>query len=118
MTEAPLTAGERKDLEGKLLERLRRELEKSRNIGYLPHPFVAMISDHRPVGACIRVITKEPPPEGFAKLWELDHLELTAERAILDGPWCHLFPTQVRERAKRRLRQYKRPDLIPSGFCF
>ncbi len=105
-------AADRRNLEAKLLARLRHDIDECQRFGYSPHVFIGMISKHGPVVACIRVVTAWPPPDGFLKLLELDRLDLNAERTVLDGPWRRLFSGEVLDAARKRLRQYERPDLI------
>jgi len=113
MTE-PLTDAQKRELEAKLLERLRRDCDESQSIGYPPRVFRVMISESGPVGACIRVIAAKRIPDGFIRLLELNRLDLTAEHAVLDGPWRCLFAQNVLEAARKRLRDYNRPDLALS----
>jgi hypothetical protein len=41
-------------------------------------------------------------PDGFIRLLELKRMELTAEAAVLRGPWQALFTEAVLEQARRR----------------
>jgi hypothetical protein len=80
-------------------------------IGYTPRDFSAMLTDQGPIEACCRVILSDHIPDGFFTLWEHKRLELTAEATVLRGPWKALFDDAVLERARKRLRDYQRPDL-------
>jgi hypothetical protein len=51
-------------------------------------------------------------PDGFLRLLELNRLDLTAEAVVLQQPWKRLFEDNVLEQARKRLRQYNRPDLV------
>jgi hypothetical protein len=107
----PLAEAERRRLEGKLGEQLRQDCEESESIGYSPKQFRMMLAESGPVGACQRVILSPRIPDGFLRLLELERLDLTAEATVLRGPWRILFGTDVLEQARKRLRQYNRPDL-------
>jgi len=100
-------------LEHKLLLRLVADCAESERIGYRPSYFRRMIAECGAKGACIQVIMARRLPEGFSKLCELGRLDLTAERAVLDGEWRGLFGPAVLQMARRRLRQFGRADLIP-----
>jgi hypothetical protein len=70
-----------------------------------------MLAESGPVGACVRVIMAPKIPDGFLRLLELKRLDLTAEAVVLDHRWRCLFESKVLEQARKRLRQYDRPDL-------
>jgi hypothetical protein len=92
-------------------EQVRRDCEESENIGYSPRQFRIMVAESGPVGACIRVIMAPKIPDGFLRLLELKRLDLTAEATVLRQLWRALFDPAVLEQARKRLRQYNRPDL-------
>jgi len=71
-----------------------------------------MLSQSGPVEACRRVIMATKIPDGFIRLLELQRLDLKAEATILRGPWRALFDIAVLEQAKKRLKEYNRPDLV------
>jgi hypothetical protein len=106
-----LSETERRQLEAKLGEQLRQDCDESERIGYSPRQFRLMIAESGPAEACRRVIMSPKIPDGFLKLLELQKLELTAEARVLNGPWRRLFMRDVLEQARKRLRQYDRPDL-------
>ena len=108
------TPADRDRLTKALGQRLHDDAEQCRRIGYNPSIFLGMIYDHGPVEACCRVIMDDVLPSGFARLWELHALELTAEYTILHGDWIELFDPAVRRRAEQRLRQYGWQD-SPGG---
>lgn len=107
----PLTEAERRRLEGLLREQIRQDCDESESIGYSPRQFRIMLAESGPVGACYRVIMSAKIPDGFIRLLELKRLDLTAEATVLRGPWRALFEVAVLEQARKRLRQYERPDL-------
>jgi hypothetical protein len=106
-----LSESERRKLQAQLHEQLRQDAEESESIGYPPKQFRIMLAESGPVGACRRVIMAPNIPDGFIRLLELERLDLTAEATILRGPWRALFEAAVIEQAKKRLREYNRPDL-------
>ena len=77
----------------------------------VPYGFRRMIGESGPVGACRRVIVSPKLPEGFGRLAELEALHLTAEAAVVRGPWRTLFDQDIIEAANKRLRKFNRPDL-------
>lgn len=101
----------RTSLERKLREQLLHDCSVSVSIGYRPVAFQRMLADHGPVEACRQVIMSTKIPDGFLRLWELKRVDLTAEATILAGPWKELFGQEILDRARRRLKEYQRPDL-------
>jgi hypothetical protein len=106
-----LTEGERRRLEAQLGDQLRIDCAEAEGIGYSPKKFRSMLSESGPRGACVRVIMSTKVPDGFLTLLELERLDLTAEATVLRGPWRVLFDLDVLDVARKRLRDYKRPDL-------
>jgi hypothetical protein len=70
-----------------------------------------MLKEFGPIEARIRVIVAPKIPDGFLGLLEHGRLDFTAEAVVLDYRWRCLFKTEVLEQARKRLRQYERPDL-------
>lgn len=101
----------RRKLEARLSEELRQECDEARKIGYNPSYFLAMLSRYGPVEACRRVVVADKIPDGFARLLELNRLELTAEATVLRDPWRRLFSETVLDRARKRLVAFGRSDL-------
>jgi len=106
-----LTEAERDSLRKRLLEKLLADTRKCRELGYSPTEFLKML-ERGPVEACTQVITSRKLPAGFARLYQMGHLELTAEATTVDGPWRLLFPPEVMSAANKRLEQFNRPDLV------
>lgn len=104
---------ERRELERLLLDRLLKDAIEAQKIGFRPRAFRLMLTDIGPVQACVRLITSNTVPDGFLILWEKGRVDLTAEVAVLSGPWRALFEASVLKCAEERLRNYGRPDLIP-----
>ena len=112
---APLTVAECNRLTGQLAEQLRQDCYEARRIGYKPKLFLAMLSKDGPAAACRQVIMSVKIPDGFMRLLELKRLDLTAEAAVLRGPWRALFGEEVLSQARSRLRSYDREDLAISS---
>jgi hypothetical protein len=106
-----LSDAERRRLEAQLLEQLRQDIDECRRIGYRGTVFSSMMARWGPVEACRKVIMASRPPDGFLKLLELNRLDLTTEARVFSGPWRALFDEQTLARARKRLRDYDRPDL-------
>ena len=55
------------------------------------------------------LINKSEPSEGYKRLWEGGHLDLTMEAQILEaegGKWQQLFTEEELEKCRKRLRDY------------
>jgi len=105
-----MTPEERK-LESLLAGQLKQDCAEAESIGYPPRKFRSMMAESGPAGACVRVIMSAKIPDGFLALLELERLDLTAEATVLRGPWKELFEPAVLDQARKRLRDYGRPDL-------
>jgi hypothetical protein len=104
---------EKIQLERLLRDRLLNDAVKAAIIGFRPRIFRVMLAELGSVQTCIRLITSNTVPVGFSVLWEKGRLDLTAEAAVLSGPWKALFDASVLKCAEERLRNCGRPDLIP-----
>lgn len=102
---------DRRKFEAQLLELLRQYCDESESIGYRPKMFRQMLAESGGAGACRRVIMSAKIPDGFLAMLEKQRLDLTAEAAVLAGPWRALFTSEELDRARKRLREYNRPDL-------
>jgi hypothetical protein len=57
------------------------------------------------IGATRQLLAAPAVSEGFTRLWELGHLELTVEAIVVDGGYESLFtPTELKT-ARRRLEE-------------
>ncbi|MEP7187166.1 MAG: HNH endonuclease signature motif containing protein [Rhodanobacter sp.] len=56
-----------------------------------------------------RILAGSRPSDGFQKLWELGHLELTCEAIIVESKWRQYFDDDLLQRAERLLREMKYP---------
>ena len=63
-----------------------------RQLGYDPHEFLRMLSEHGPRETARRLVpdgSLNHLPYGFTRLWELGRLDLTLEAFIHDNPQFH-----------------------------
>jgi hypothetical protein len=74
--------------------------------GYKPTLFMKMIEDHGVVDAVKRLINNQKVSEGFTRLWECKHLDLSMENIIQEKEWVDLFTEEERKKAKKRLLEY------------
>lgn len=102
---------DRKKLEQLLLAKLLADVREAKALGYPATDFLKML-EKGAVSACTQVIMAKKLPSGFARLYELKALQLSAEATTVDGPWRDLFPKEVIEAANKRLKQFERPDLV------
>ena len=109
-----LTDSERR-LEDELKKRLLKACDDSDKAGYSTKAFRASLAENGPVEAVSRVIKSEPKTSGFTALVQLDRLDLTGEAIALSGPWKALFDPTVLDQARKRLIEYKRPDLAKAS---
>src|SRR4051812_48052511 len=68
--------------------------------------FFQMLSERRGLATARYLITTDKPSEGFTKLWECGHLDLTVEAVALNPIYASLFTEDELGLAKDRLQQY------------
>jgi hypothetical protein len=75
------------------------DVETCRSLGYYPRAFVQMVNEHGAVETARRLLSDSHWPDGFTRLWEIGHLELTLEAYIHNHPEFHEFftPQQLAE---------------------
>jgi hypothetical protein len=106
-----LTDSERRSLEDQLNKRLLVSCEESEKAGFSPKSFRESLAKDGPVAAVSRVIMSDPKTSGFTALLDAKRADLTGEAIALNGPWQALFDPKVLDQARKRLIEYKRPDL-------
>src|SRR5438067_105802 len=74
--------------------------------GYTPTYFLRMISEIGPLATARQLINSDSPSEGFARLYELDRLDLSVEALALQPEWRDLFTPDERKRARVRLSEH------------
>lgn len=84
-------------------------VREAQRLGYNPGYFLQMVAQYGAVGAAKRLL--QPPadvlPEGFARLWEMNRLDLTLENSALQPNFAPLFTDAEREVARIRLNRDK-----------
>ena len=75
-------------------------------IGYYPSLFLRMVNDRGGLAAARQLINDARPSEGFARLWELNRLDLSVEAVALREPWSQLFTPEELASARKRLEDH------------
>jgi hypothetical protein len=75
-------------------------------LNYSPTYFVRMLTELGTVSAIQRLVRSDPS-EGFARLWEADRLDLSAEYIALWPEFETLFDEEDRNLARARLEQHE-----------
>jgi hypothetical protein len=88
---------------GKAMVELSHEAKRE---GYTPTYFLRMTSEIGPLATAKQLINSDTPSEGFARLYELDRLDLSVEALALRPEWRDLFTPDERKRAHVRLSEY------------
>ena len=73
---------------------------------YTPTYLMSMVKEHGAVDAAHQVVGQAKPTEGFTRLREARHLELTVENLILDPRWPQPMFDGLHELARKRLRDF------------
>jgi hypothetical protein len=94
------------DLEKALYDALITATKECKKLHYNPMLMVQMIHDSGPLGACQRLLAATNISDGFTRLWELKHLELTVENIVLHPRFWELFTEEQRAIARGRLEEY------------
>lgn len=80
-----------------------------RECGYNATYFLQTIIDKGALKTAKHLITSNTPSEGFTKLWECNHLDMTVEAVALNPMYADLFTEDELKQAKERLEQYGYP---------
>src|SRR4051812_43006396 len=88
---------------GKAMVELYHEAKRE---GYTPTYYLRMISEIGPLATAKQLINNDNPSEGFARLYELDRLDLSVEALALQPEWRDLFTPDERKRARLRLSEH------------
>lgn len=81
--------------------------EASIRIGYRPGYLIDMIELSGGLQTARALLARPQVSEGFGRLWELDHAELTVEALVLQPRWVGLFTEPERDAARRRLKGWR-----------
>ena len=90
-------------LEVDLEHAFRDGVRRCHELGYNPSYFVRMLEEQGALATARQLITATTPSEGFSRLWELGHLELTVEALVLEPRFAPLFSNGELRAARRRL---------------
>lgn len=78
----------------------------NRDINYRATRFAQMVNEYGGVAAAKRLLASDQYSEGFTTLWERGRLDMSVEAFVL-LPWFrHLFTTEERTTAERRLSDH------------
>ncbi len=100
------------DLERELSDAFHDGVRRCKKLGYNPTYFLRMVAEHGALTTARQLITATNPSEGFSRLWELGHLELTVEAIVLQDRFAPLFSSRELRLAHRRLEElgYSNPE--------
>jgi hypothetical protein len=79
--------------------------KEAAKIGYHANQFFHMVTENGGEETAHLLLAKEPT-EGFTKLWEKKHLDLSVEALVLKPQFAPLFDEIERENARKRLAEY------------
>ena len=94
---------------------LRSAVREAEKLKYVPSRFKGMLEANGGYETVKRILASGVPSDGFVKLWELGHLELTCEAIIVETKWRQYFDDDLLQRAEQLLRksnyEFKRFEL-------
>ena len=88
---------------------LRGAVAKAEKLKYRPTAFKRMLDEHGGFETVNRVLASGKPSDGFTKLWELGHLELTCEAIIVETKWRRHFDANLLAKAEKLLGEMRYP---------
>lgn len=88
---------------------LRSAVREAEKLKYVPSRFKGMLEANGGYETVKRILVSGVPSDGFVKLWELGHLELTCEAIIVETKWRQYFDDDLLQRAEQLLRKSKYP---------
>ncbi|KAB7767766.1 HNH endonuclease [Xanthomonas sp. LMG 12461] len=88
---------------------LRSAVGEAEKLKYRPTQFKKMLDAYGGFDTVNRVLASGKPSDGFARLWELGHLELTCEAIIVETEWRRYFDDGLVARAEKLLRDAHYP---------
>jgi hypothetical protein len=99
---------EQPELEDALHHAMVRVYERARKeAGYTATRFIQMVSEVGGLQTARALVNANTPSDGFTALWEKGRLDLAVENLILQPQFRQLFTDEERERAERRLLDYR-----------
>jgi hypothetical protein len=88
-------------------ERVRNAVQEMITLGYKPTIFMGMAFQYGTIDAVKMLINNSKVSDGFTRLWELHRLDLSMENIIQENEWNNLFTDEERQKARKRLADYK-----------
>lgn len=88
---------------------LRSAVSEAEKLKYRPTQFKKMLDTYGGYETVNRVLASGKPSDGFTRLWELGHLELTCEAILVETKWRTHFDKDLVERAEKLLREMRYP---------
>jgi hypothetical protein len=86
-------------------ERLRQSVIESKNLGYNPTKFMAMLDSMEAVSLAKKLVASGEIQDGMQKIVDLGHPELAMESIMLELGFARLFTEGELEAARWRLDQ-------------
>jgi hypothetical protein len=80
---------------------------EAKKLGYRPNEFEKMIEREGPFATIKKIVPKKDPSEGFFRLHQLGHTNLTCEAIIVESPWRRFFDADLLAIAEKRLTAFK-----------
>lgn len=77
-----------------------------RECGYRATRFLQMLAEKGAVETAISLVSKPGGTEGFARLWEMNRLDLSVEALVLKDEYRGMFSDDLLETAEKRLKEY------------
>lgn len=76
--------------------------------GYSANIFLGMLNDRGGLATAKYLINSAKPSDGYTALYERGRLDLTVEAEVVENPkWHSLFSADEREKARKRLAEYR-----------
>lgn len=86
---------------------LRSAVAEAEKLKYRPTQFKKMLDAYGGFETVNRVLASGKPSDGFTRLWELGHLELTCEAIIVETKWRAYFDEDLVARAEKLLSEMR-----------
>lgn len=95
-----------KELEKKFHDDMIQIYLSAKKLKYTATYFLQMVTEKGGYFTAKYLIHTDKPSEGFTKLWELGHLELSVEAHVLKSEYDSLFTDEERQICIDRLQSY------------
>ena len=91
------------NLEGRFQQEMLRIYEETKQFGYYPNCFLRMVVDRGRLSAAKYLLGGDKLSNGFVRLLEEQHFDLSVGVLALRDPWRALFTHEELSEAQRRL---------------